>query len=75
VKTIQVRNVPDEVHRVLRMRAAGAGVALSDFALGELERVAHRPLASEVLRRPGQRAGGADGAAIVEAVRSGRDRP
>lgn len=75
MKTIQVRNVPDDVHRVLRTRAAGAGVSLSDFALGELERVARRPLISEVLRRAGQRAGGADGEAIVEAVRSGRDRP
>ncbi len=41
----------------------------------ELERVAERPAVSEVLRRAGQRAGGADGVAIVESVRSGRDRP
>jgi len=73
VKTIQVHNVPKEMHRVLRARAADAGVSLSDFALGELERVAQRPLVSEVLRRAGQRGGGADGKAIVEAVRSGRD--
>lgn len=75
VKTIQVRNVPDDVHRVLRTRAAGSGLSLSDFALGELQRVAERPAVSEVLRRAGQRAGGADGVAIVEAVRCGRDRP
>jgi plasmid stability protein len=73
VKTIQVPNVPEDVHRVLRARAADAGVSLSDFALGELERVARRPVVSEVLRRAGQRGGGADGKATVEAVRSGRD--
>lgn len=74
VKTIQVRNVPDDVHRVLCTRAAGSGLSLSDFALGELARVARRPAVSEVLRCAGQRAGGADGVAIIEAMRSGRDR-
>jgi antitoxin FitA len=37
MKTIQVGNVPDDVHRALRARAAAAGVSLSDFALAELE--------------------------------------
>jgi plasmid stability protein len=74
VKTIQVRNVPDDVHRTLRTRAAAAGISLSDFALGELERVAQRPPVSEVLRRARERAGGADSAAIVAAIREGRDR-
>jgi len=74
VKTIQVRNVPDDVHRTLRTRAAAAGISLSDFALGELERVAQRPPVSEVLKRVRERAGGADSAAIVAAIREGRDR-
>ncbi len=74
VKTIQVRNVPDDVHRVLRTRAAAAGVSLSDLALGELERVAERPPVAEVLERASRRAGGADGSAIVAAIRAGRDR-
>jgi hypothetical protein len=74
VKTIQVRNVPDDVHRTLRTRAAAAGVSLSDFALGELERVAQRPPVSEVLKRARERAGGAQSAAIVAAIREGRDR-
>lgn len=74
MKTIQVRNVPDDIHRVLRTRAASAGISLSDFALGELERVAERPPVAEVLARARERAGGADGAAIVAAVRDGRDR-
>jgi plasmid stability protein len=42
---IQIRNVPDEVHRELKVRAARAGMSLSDFLNAELARVvAHRPL-------------------------------
>jgi plasmid stability protein len=73
VKTIQVRNVPDDVHRALRTRAAAAGVSLSDFALGELERVASHPPVADVLARARARAGGADSEAIVAAVRAGRE--
>ncbi|MGH2714378.1 MAG: FitA-like ribbon-helix-helix domain-containing protein [Thermoleophilaceae bacterium] len=74
MKTIQVRNVPDNVHRVLRARAAAAGVSLSDFALGELERVAQHPPVADVLARARSRAGGANTDAIIAAVRDGRDR-
>ena len=74
MKTIQVRNVPDDVHRVLRTRAAATGVSLSDFALGELERVAQRPPVAELLQRASSRAGGAQSTAIVAAIRAGRDR-
>jgi antitoxin FitA len=76
VKTIQIRNVPDDVHRALRSRAAGAGVSLSDFALQELRVAAERPTIAEVLQRAGSRPGGGVTAAdAVSAVRSGRDRP
>jgi antitoxin FitA len=74
MKTIQVRNVPDEVHRALRTRAASVGVSLSDFALGELERAAQRPPVAELLQRARSRAGGAASRAIVATIRSGRDR-
>jgi antitoxin FitA len=73
VKTIQVRNVPDEVHAVLRSRAAAAGVSLSDFALDQLERVATYPPLPEVLARASARSGGASASAIVRAVRAERD--
>jgi plasmid stability protein len=36
VKTIQIRNVPDDVHAELRIRAARAGMSLSDYALAQL---------------------------------------
>ncbi len=74
MKTIQIRNVPDEVHRTLRTRAAASGVSLSDYALGELERVAQKPPIADLLARARGRAGGASGEAIVAAVRAGRDR-
>ncbi len=74
MKTIQVRKVPDDVHRELRTRAAAAGVSLSDYALGELERAVAHPPVAELLARAHARAGGASGEAIVAAVRAGRER-
>ncbi|MGI8729233.1 MAG: FitA-like ribbon-helix-helix domain-containing protein [Solirubrobacteraceae bacterium] len=73
-RTIQVREVPEEIHRELRARAAAADASLSAYVLRELTRVAERPPVADVLERAAARAGGARGAAIVEAVRSGRDR-
>jgi plasmid stability protein len=74
MKTIQIRNVPEEVHRTLRTRAAASGVSLSDYALQELERVAQKPPIADLLARARSRAGGASGKTIVAAVRAGRDR-
>lgn len=54
-KTIQVRGVPETVHAELRARAAAAGISLSDYVLGELERVAQRSDNAEVLLRAAQR--------------------
>lgn len=42
-KMIQVRNVPDALHRKLKVRAAEEGLTLSDFVLTELRRLADRP--------------------------------
>lgn len=73
-KTIQVRDVPDEIHRSLRVRAAAAGRSLSDYVLDELVRVAERPPVADVLLRASARYGGTPTKDIVSAVRSGRDR-
>jgi plasmid stability protein len=73
-KTVQIRGVPDHVHRALRTRAAAAGVSLSDYALDELTRVAERPPVADVLARAALRSGGAGGREIVAAVRAGRPR-
>ena len=50
-KTVQIRDIPDKVHRVLKARAAQAGMSLSEYLLRELRRSAERPTADEILER------------------------
>ena len=50
-KMIQIRNVPDELHRKLKMRAAERGMTLSDFLLGEAKVAAERPSLEELVRQ------------------------
>ena len=50
-RMVQIRNVPDALHRTLKVRAADAGQTLSDYLLAELERVAARPTRDEMLNR------------------------
>lgn len=47
-RMIQVRNVPDDVHRTLKMRAASAGLSLSDYVKRDLEDSARRPSLEEL---------------------------
>lgn len=49
--TMQIRDVPVEVSRVLKARAAAAGQSLSDYLLVELTRIAERPTAAEISAR------------------------
>jgi plasmid stability protein len=48
---VQIRNVPEALHRKLKVRAAEAGQTLSDYLLTELERLAARPTRDEMLAR------------------------
>jgi plasmid stability protein len=48
-KMIQIRNVPDDLHRTLKARAAQAGLSLSDYLLREVRKTAERPTLDEVL--------------------------
>lgn len=50
-KTIQIRNVPDDLHRKLEVRAAQAGMTLSDYLLSGIEQVAEKPTLSEMMER------------------------
>jgi plasmid stability protein len=50
-KMVQIRNVPEALHRKLKSRAADSGQTLSDFLLAELERLAARPTRDEMLAR------------------------
>jgi antitoxin FitA len=50
-KMIQLRNVPDALHRGLKARAAMAGMSLSDYLLSELKEIAERPTLAELRER------------------------
>jgi plasmid stability protein len=47
-KMIQIRNVPDVLHRSLKARAALSGMALSDYLLAEIREIAERPTLAEI---------------------------
>ncbi|MDQ3362134.1 MAG: hypothetical protein M3533_00775 [Actinomycetota bacterium] len=48
---IQIRNVPDDLHRKLKVRAAQEGMTLSNYLLSEIESVAKRPTMREWLEK------------------------
>lgn len=48
---IQIRNVPDDLHRLLKARAALAGTSLSEYLLAELRLCAERPTLTELRER------------------------
>jgi antitoxin FitA len=50
-KMIQLRNVPDALHRSLKARAALAGMSLSDYLLAEIKEIAERPTLTELRDR------------------------
>ena len=70
---IQVRNVPDNVHRTLKARSALAGMSLSDFLLAEIRRLAERPTIAELRERLRRRSNVAVAVSAAEAVRRERD--
>jgi len=54
-KMIQLRNVPDDLHRSLKARAALAGMSLTDYLLAEIKEIAERPTLAELQERLRQR--------------------
>lgn len=71
---VQIRNVPDALHRELKARAALAGMSVSDYLILELRRSLERPTRDELLRRLAQRAPARPRPAPADAVRSERNR-
>jgi plasmid stability protein len=55
-KMLQLRNVPDDLHRKLKARAALSGMSLSDYVLAEIRRCAERPTLEELRERLRRRA-------------------
>ena len=50
-KMIQLRNVPDTLHRHLKVRAAMSGMSLSDYLLSEIREIAEKPTLAEMRER------------------------
>lgn len=48
---VQIRNVPDDVHRTLKARAAKAGMSLSEYLLRDVVELARRPTLEEITER------------------------
>ncbi|HME03970.1 MAG TPA: hypothetical protein VKG38_13190 [Solirubrobacteraceae bacterium] len=72
--SVQIKDVPDDVHAVLRQRAAAAGQSLQEYLLGRLVADARRPSLDEVLSRAGGRAGGSTGFGdAARLIRTDRD--
>jgi antitoxin FitA len=70
---IQVRDVPEDVHRRLKARAANGGVSLSEYVRTELERVAASPTPDELLDRLASRKPVRPRESSAEALRAVRD--
>jgi plasmid stability protein len=73
-RMIQLRHVPDELHRTLKARAAVEGLSLSDYLLREVRRIAERPTLEDLRRRLSQRTPVATRVRPVQAVRAERTR-
>ena len=76
-KMIQLRNVPDEIHRVLKARAAEAGMTLSGYLIREVSKVAERPTLEELFersRRRGTFTVSEDPVTVIRKMREDEDR-
>jgi len=72
-KMIQIRHVPDDLHRRLKARAALEGMPLSDYLLREIRRVAERPTIAELWDRIRQRGSVELGINSADLIREDRD--
>ena len=73
-RMIQIRNVPDALHRRLKARAALEGKSLSDYLLAEIRAVAEHPTVDDLRARLARRAPVAPSVEPALAVRAERDR-
>ena len=72
-KTIQLRHVPDTLHRKLKARAALEGMSLSAYLVAEVRRAVERPSVSEIRQRLTERTPVTATVSPAEAVRVERD--
>jgi plasmid stability protein len=71
---IQIRNVPDEIHRKLKVRAASEGVTLSDLLAREARRLAEEPSSAELWERILSRTRVSTKVSSARAVRQAREK-
>ena len=72
---IQIRNVPDALHRKLKVRAALQGKSLSDFLLEEVARLGALPTREEMLARLHSRSRVKLSVSAAQLIREERDSP
>ena len=72
-RMIQLRNVPDALHRTVKARAAMAGMSLSDYLLAEIRKVAERPTLDELRERLHRREAVRTPVSAARAIRAERD--
>jgi plasmid stability protein len=70
---IQIRNVPDALHRKLKSRAALAGMSLSDYLLREIRQVAEQPTWEEMRERLQRRSSVTLSVSPEDVIRQERD--
>lgn len=70
---IQIRNVPEKLHRTLKARAAKAGMTLSDYLLNVIRKAAERPDPDVLLMRVRERAPVYPKESPADAVRAERE--
>lgn len=73
--SVQIKNVPEDVHRVLRRRAKASGQSLQEYLLQKLSQEARQESLEEVLARAAKREGSLSFDFAVKAARADRDRP
>lgn len=76
-KTLQIRDVPDQVHSTVLARAAQSGVSVSDYLRELITELVSRPTMAEIVERAralAQAGGGARPSDIQAVIRAGRER-
>ena len=73
VANVQIRDVPDDVHRRLKSQAALAGQSLNEYLLARMSDIALTPTIPELIERIRSRAG-YEGPPIAAIIREERDR-
>jgi hypothetical protein len=73
-KMIQLRNVPDALHRQLKARAALSGLPLSDYLIREVRKIAEHPTPAEMRERLKQRDPYRGKISPADVLRAERDR-